>query len=406
MTRRRGHGEGSISKRADGRWEARVDLGWRNGKRQRKVLYGRTRREVAEKLTTALSTVQEGGTVAPESLTVAAYLADWLDTVKASIRPRTWQRYESYVRLHATPVIGKVKLTRMTPDHLQGLYQNRLAAGLSPQTVVHLHRMLHTAFKRAVRFNLAQRNVADLLVREDLPRVARREMRTLSAEQVRRLLAAARGDQLEALYVLAITMGMGEGELLGLRWADVDLAGSMVTVRCALVRTPENRLEVAETKTDESVASLVLAPSAVTALRAHRVRQAEERLALGDGWDDHGLVFPNGVGRPMNPSNLLRRHFHPLLERAGLPRIRFHDLRHSTATLLLERNVPTRVVSDLLRHSDTAITQNLYQHLTPTMSGQAVLVLEDVVRDDRDPLVVNLAVNPGCEAPGSTALGS
>jgi hypothetical protein len=120
--------------------------------------------------------VLEGGAFAPESLTVAGYLAEWLEAVKTSMRPRTWQRYESYVRLHATPVIGKMKLARLTPDDLERLYQNRLDARLSPQTVVHLHRMLHTAFKRAVRFNLAQRNVADLLVREDLPRVSRRDV--------------------------------------------------------------------------------------------------------------------------------------------------------------------------------------------------------------------------------------
>jgi integrase len=342
-------------------------------------LYAATRAEVAKKLNATLKLHQDGLPMPPERLTVETYLKNWLAEIKNSVRPRTHQRYEQYVRLHAIPEIGKVKLTKLNPQHLQRLYAGRLDAGISPQTVVHLHRCLHTALKRAARFNLVQRNVADLLVAEDLPKVQRKEVKTFTPEQARHFLAAVREDHLQALYVVAITTGMRQGELLGLHWSDVDLAGGVATVRCSLQRTPENRLEIGETKTKDSVGTVQLTTLAVDALRRHKAGQAERRLRLGDRWDDQDLVFPNSKGRPINPTNLLRREFYPLLAEAKLPRIPFHGLRHSTATLLLGQGVPTRIVSDLLRHSDTKITENLYMHVTPTMQQQAVTAMDTLL---------------------------
>jgi integrase len=198
-------------------------------------------------------------------------------------------------------------------------------------------------------------NTTELVI---APTSQRHEFTTLTAEQARSSLKAAQGDRLEALYVLAITTGLRQGELLGLRWQDVDLERR----RLQLVR---------QLKTRQSRRAVLLPELAVTALVDHRARQAAEREQQGGGWEEHGLVFPNLAGRPLNPNNLRQRSFFPLLARAGLPRIRFHDLRHGCATLLLGEGVHPKVVSDLLGHSQIGITLDLYSHVSATMQAVA-----------------------------------
>jgi integrase len=331
-------------------------------------MLSRTFEEVRRKLVAAQRSIEAGVRPGPERLKVGTYLDEWLEQARMRVRPRTWQRYEQYVRLHAKPSLGRVTLAKLTPEHLTRLYRERLDAGLTPTTVVHLHRMLHSALKTAVRRGLVARNVAELV---DPSRAQRREMRTFSASEVRRFRDAAAGDRLEALFVLAVTTGMRQGELLGLRWKDINLDRGYLTVRVALQRLPNNDLVLAETKTDSSRRQVQLSQAAVETLRKHKARQAEERLRLGAAWEDQDIVFANEVGRPLNPSNVTTRHYHPILAKAGLPRLRFHDLRHTAATLLLEANINPRVVSEVLGHTDVGITMNLYQHVSPTMQQQA-----------------------------------
>ena len=193
----------------------------------------------------------------------------------------------------------------------------------------------------------------------------------------RRFLEAARGDRFEALYVLAITAGLRQGELLALRWRDVDLAGRTVRVTGSLQNLPGDGLTIVEPKTAGSRRNVSMGATATEALRRHRAGQAEERLSLGDAWDDHDLVFPNATGKPMNPSNLLIRSYRILLERAGVPRIRFHDLRHTAATLMLGRGVHPKIVSEMLGHSTVTITLDLYSHVTPAIAREAAGVVAD-----------------------------
>jgi integrase len=353
--RRRGQGEGSIYRRPDGRWVAALDLGWRDGKRTRKYLYGRTRELVARKLARALAQQQQGYEFANERLTVEQFLARWLEAKRGTIRPGTWRRYEELVRLHVNPKIGRRRLARLKPEQLQQLY-TELQARRSSATVLKVHRMLHSAFKLAVRWGAMPHNTTELVI---APTSQRHEFDTLTAEQARSFLKAAQGDRLEALlYVLAISTGMRQGELLGLRWQDVDLKRR----RLQLVRQLKNR---------QSRRAVLLPALAATALVDHRARQAAEREQQGGCWEEHGLVFPNTVGRALNPDNLRQRSFFPLLARAGLPRIRFHDLRHSCATLLLSEGVHPKIVSDLLGHSQIGITLDLYSHVTATMQAVA-----------------------------------
>lgn len=193
-------------------------------------------------------------------------------------------------------------------------------------------------------------------------------------------MRALQGDRLHALYVVAVSTGLRQGELLALRWGDVDLAGGALAVRATLQRTKEEGYVLRAPKTKQSQRRIILGTVATAALRAHRARQAEERLALGEAWDASlDLVFPNTLGRPMDGTNLLHYHFYPLLKRSGLPRIRFHDLRHTAATLLLGRGVNPKIVSEMLGHASISITLDVYSHVLPAMQAQAAAAMDDAL---------------------------
>jgi len=369
---KRANGEGSIHKRADGRWCASLTL----PKGKRAHFLGKGREEVAKKLTAAKKSRDDGLSVIVERQTVSQFMQSWLKATKLSIRERTWVRYEQYVRLHIEPTLGKLSLTKLTPQHLQRLYAERLDAGLSPTTVHHLHATLHKALEQAVRWGLLGRNVADLV---DPPRIARFEIQTLSPDDARLLLDAAACDRLEALYVLALTTGAREGELLALRWRDVHFDANALEIRGSLQRVPTG-LIIAEPKTGKSRRRVGLTDTAITALRQHRARQAAERLRLGPAWENvHDLVFTDETGRPIDATKFLRNSFAPLLRRAGLPAMRFHDLRHTAATLLLGRGIHPKIVSEMLGHSQIAITLDLYSHVTPTMQLEATAAMESIL---------------------------
>ncbi len=257
---------------------------------------------------------------------------------------------------------------------MQGLYRDRLDSGLSPATVQKIHAVLRKALAQAVRWSMIPRNVADAV---KAPRPAPKEMRPLSPGQARKLLQASRGHRLEALYLLAVHTGMRQGELLALKWEDVDLNAGVIRVKRTLTRDG-GRISLGEPKTRRSRRTVHLTGAAAEALRSHLERQLEDIGRLGDRYRDHGLVFTSGVGTPIHPTHLRRRSFVPLLEAAGLPRIRFHDLRHTCATLLLARNVHPKYVQELLGHATVAITLDTYSHVIPGMGTQTARAMEDV----------------------------
>jgi len=276
------------------------------------------------------------------------------------VAPGTFERCEQYIRVHAIPALGRIKLGRLTPQHFQRLYQDKLAAGLSPTTVNHLHTVLHGAFTEAMRWGLISRNVV-ALVRP--PRKVHVEVVALTAEQARALLAAAAGNRFEALLILALKTGMRRGELLALRWEDLDLDKGVLQVRGTLRRTREG-LRIGTPKTPASRRKVVLSPTSQAALRRHRARQEQERQAAGDLWQELRLVFPNRLGRPLEPRDLLADVYRPLLKRAGLPPVTFHTLRHTAATLLLAEGEHPKVVQELLGHAQVGITLDRYSHIT------------------------------------------
>jgi integrase len=373
---RRGRGEGSIFHRKDGRWEARVDLGWQDGRRRRKALYGATRQEVRGKLVEALRAREQGLLSTGSSQTVGQFLARWFDGSTVSLRPKTVRTYEYLVRVHLIPGLGRYRLDRLTPEDVQTFLDRKLQVdGLSGQTAAHLRAVLRTALNRAVRWGFVARNVAAL---SDPPRVRRYDYKVLSPEEAQRLLAATTDDRLHALYSVATALGLRQGEALGLRWEELDLERRELRVRFALQRV-KGQLVLVEPKTKTSRRTIRLPVAVVEALRAHRARQLEDRLVAGSAWQECGLVFTTRKGTPLEGTEVTK-HFQRRLIAAGLPRMRFHELRHSAASLMLAQGVPLRSVMEVLGHSTIALTANTYGHLFPNLLDDAADAMDRALK--------------------------
>jgi integrase len=270
-------------------------------------------------------------------------------------------------RANWTQRCGTVSRAYQHSQKAQVFLAQKLAAGYSPHKDHYCHRVLRTALSDAVLLGLVHRNVASMF---KPPRVRSREMQVLTEGQVRRLLAVLHGERLEAIVVLALATTMREGELLGLVWSDVDLEHATVSVRATQGRTAHG-LDREETKTDYSRRSIALAQTAVDALRRHQDKQASEGLRMGRAWEERGLVFPDAVGRPINPDSFRWHWWYPLLRRAGVPRVRFHVLRHAAATHLLGRGVHVKAVSEMLGHSSISVPLAISAHVLPHMQQQA-----------------------------------
>jgi|SRR5579875_672349 integrase len=394
---KRGHGEGSIYRRKDGRWTAEISLEGRKSK----FLYGKTRKEVQEKLKTALYEQQQGMLVTGPQQKVGQFLSHWLEDVhKQSIRPRTYERYEEIVRLHLVPEIGHHHIQKLSPQNLQAFYKKKLEDGLSATTVISFHNLLHKALETAVRWNLLARNPCDLV---SPPRRKHFEIQPLSIQQIRQFLAVTRGHRQEALFILALATGMRRGELLGLKWQDIDLERGTLQVRRILTRIPSKLpgkgFEEAEPKTDKGRRSIVLPSFAVEALRQHRLRQREAKLKAGPAWRDHDYVFCTPIGTHLNPTRDVLDVLKSFLKQAGLPDIRFHDLRHSSATMLLGMQVHPKIVQEILGHSQIAITMDIYSHILPTMQEEAMNKLNDVLQGE-----LAISCQPPCQSPTREAL--
>jgi integrase len=269
-----------------------------------------------------------------------------------------------------------VKVKNLTATHVRGLIREKQDSGLAPATVRKIHSSLHKALSQAVSDGLVPRNAASVKA----PRPTPEEMHPLSEDEAQALLNVARShkDRFEALYVLAITTGLRRGELLGLRWEDVDLERGVLRVGRALVREG-GRHTLGETESRRGRRQVNLTPRTVSALKAHRKKQLEEKMKRASLYEDYGLIFATGVGTPVNPENLVKRSFKPLLKEAGLPEIRFHDLRHTCATLLLGRGVHPKFVQELLGHATIAMTLDTYSHYLPSMGDQAAGAMGDAL---------------------------
>jgi integrase len=438
VSKRRGKGEGSITQRSDGRWMGRLDLGWRDGKRRYKAVYGKTRREVVDRLRTSLSAAQQGTLISDERQTLGEYLTRWLaDVARTRVRPRTYAGYEGTIERHIKPHLGKARLAKLTPQQVQAWLSTLEGKGVSAGRRRYARVVLRMALNTAMRWRVVSVNSATLI---DAPRTTQREIRPLTPEQATTLLSAARDHSLEAFITVALGCGLRLGEALGLQWSDIDLEVATLRVTRAVQRfggdakarrpllaerkrlraalavleaerkhlragktavAPEaietrqrlvqelqgvrtalaavkTSVQFTEPKSSRSRRTIALPGVAIAALKAHRVRQLEARLAAGGRWQESGLVFTSSLGTAWEPRNVTRQ-FKALLNAAKLPNIRLHDLRHSCATLMLAQGVSPRTIMETLGHSQISLTLNTYSHVLPSLQEDAAAKMNAIL---------------------------
>lgn len=372
---KRGNGEGSIGQYR-GRWIARFTLA--DGRR--KAIYGATRAEVATKLASAIRDRDGGLPALNERVTVGTFLLQWLErSVSGRNRPSTIRSYTSHVHVHLLPALGKKSLARLTPDDVEAFMKEKQSAGMTAATVVRIRSTLRRALAVAQKQGLVIRNVAALA---DPPSLKAKHFEALTVEQAREFLKAVRGHRMEGVFVLAITTGLRQGELLGLQWSDIDFASKRMSVRRALQRV-NGTLTMVEPKTSRSRRTLTLPPLAMDQLEAERERQQSIASSEGPTWNPLGLVFVTSRGTPLDGGNVTHT-FQRVLHEAGLPRIRFHDLRHTCASLLLAQGANMRVIMEQLGHSQIGLTMNTYSHVMNEALQDAADRMEHVLTGDKD----------------------
>jgi integrase len=355
-----------------GTWGFVVDVGRsEDGKRVQARRRGfATKAEAQRKLDELRASVHTGAFVAHDTATFGEYLDEWIGTVKGELEPSTWSSYNRNLRLHVKPTLGGIRLQSLDPAALNRLYA-RLREHLSVRTVRYIHTIIHRALKDAMKWGRLVRNPSDAANPPRAKDARAPEMRTWSAQQVSTFLDLVQGSRYRAPWFVLATTGMRRGEVLGLRWRDVDLDNGRLSIRQTITLVDHEIRIAPRTKTGKGRA-IDLDEATMAELRAHRVRQAQELLLLGMRPDDDTLLFCHPDARPYNPERF-SREFDRALERhkEALPRIRLHDLRHTWATLALAAGVPVKIVSERLGHATTAITSDTYSHVTPTMGADA-----------------------------------
>lgn len=339
-----------------------VDLGWSNGGRKRRVVTGRTMREVQVKLADLKRRVAAGLRVDRDEQTVEQFLTRWLAWKDAHVRPRTAYTYRRYLEGHAVPALGRLRLVALRVDDVQAMLDARQGT-MAPRSLQALRAVLRTALADAVRWGEAERNVAALARG---PEVRRERVQALTAAEAKAILQAAKGDRLEAVYTVALAMGLRRSELCGLRWEDVDLEARILRVERTYQRAPHGGLGYQEPKTESSRREIALPAAVAKALRQHRTRQLEERLRAANLWEETGHVFADERGRPLDPDRVTH-HAKGILKAAGRADLSLHQLRHGAASLLLAEGVSLKLVQELLGHSTYQITADIYSHVAPEL---------------------------------------
>jgi integrase len=370
MAKRRSNQEGTIYQRENGTWRAQVTL---DG--QRLNFRARTQRECQGWLKKTIGRIDDGMTYASTKTTLEEYMSSWLESSKASLRETTWSHYKSVTDRYIVPKIGRIKLIELRGDQIQTLYDHMVGEGIGIPTVIKVHTVLQSALSHAVKAGKIGSNPVQATLP---PRAPSREMSVLDESQVNTLLIASKRHRLEALWHLAITTGMRQMELLGLKWTDLDWDKQTLKVERQLVRSRVKGIQFLPPKTNSGRRTLSLGSNTISALKDHHKRLQIEKQAVGESWVENGLIFTNALGKPIDPRRLLK-DFKKLLNVGGLPEIRFHDLRHTSATLMLNQGIPIMVVSRRLGHARPSITLNIYGHLIPSMDVKAAEKLDELV---------------------------
>jgi len=359
----RGHNEGHFRLRKDGRWECQFTLP--NGKV--KSVYGKSRPDVRSKMDEALGKAKKGIDLKGERQALEHFLSTWMEeSAKPKLRPSTIKSYESYIRLHIVPALGNTTLGDLTAQDVQRFLNGRTKAGLSPRTVQYIRAILRAALGQALRWGYVERNVAALA---SPPRQKPKQIATLSADEAWRLMDATRNDRLGLLFATALYTGMRQGELLGLRWPDVELEAGTLRVRQA-VQKIDNAWQFVEPKSANGRRIVPLCEPALEVLMRQREQVRTMRQHADMAWQEWGLVFPSAVGTPLDSSNATH-HLQRQLAKAGLPRVTFHALRHTCGSLLHQEGMPARTIMEILGHSQITLTLGTYCHAADAMFDEA-----------------------------------
>ncbi len=384
MAKKRGQNEGSIRKRKDGTWEARVTVGiLANGKQNRKSLYGKTRQEVSVKMTDLLNNLQKGLITNPTEMTVDEWLDYYmLEYKKRYVKPTTYINYNVKVKNHIKPILGHYKLKALRQDMIQKFVNCLSDKGLSPSTVEDIYKLLRNALETAVDDGLIVRNVANKV---KLPKVQKPKINVLTQEQQYLFVEQAKNTYMGCIYIFDLCTGMRLGELLGLKWEDIDFIEKQIHIVRTLrkVKDPDNidehwHLEFGTPKTAASQRTIPLNETAIKLLRDVRKQQLQNKLKAGSAYEDNGLVFSTQLGKPLDPTNM-RRTFYMICDKVGLKGLHPHCLRHTFATRGAENNVDVRVMQRFLGHSTIRETADTYTHVLTDLKRSEILKLDNAV---------------------------
>ena len=390
-----GNNEGTIRKRADGRWEARSTVGYDDdGKQVQRSIYGKTRAEVAQQLNQILVSMAENEYVAPNKMTVGMWFETWLrNYAQVTIRPSTYISYEGFIYNHIKPKLGNLLLQDLTTDRLQAFYNDRSSkgrvdgkGGLSAKTMRNMHNMLHEALDQAMKNRLISENISNACV---LPKQQKKEISILSRAEQKRLLTCLSSERLGFAVLLDLSTGIRIGELCCLRWTDIDMDRRLILVRRTLQRVksslidrakdPDYRTKILEgsVKTDNGYRDIPVQDKVFTKLLEYKQAQEAEKELAGCAYADNGYVFANQLGRATEPATM-RDMFNRLLVEAKLSHYTFHALRHTFATRAIENGVSIKAVSDILGHSTVQLTMDLYCHASVELKREAVDKMADL----------------------------
>ena len=370
MAKRRGRNEGTLYKCPNGRWRAQASL-----EGSRASFTANSKAECQSWLRKMRNQAERGWNYAGSTMTLEEYLPIWLENSQASLRLKTHDQYRRTIEKHILHHVGKIRLKDLHTERVERFYASLLKSGSGVRTVRIVHAVLHRALEKAVRYGLILRNPTQGAA---LPQYKHAEMLVLDETQVSQLLVAANDSRHKALYHLAVITGMRMGELFGLRWSDLQWISGRIYVRRQVQYVPGHGWSFVEPKTRSGRRTIKLGEGVLQALQEHLVRQQEERTAVGERWVENELIFPSKTGTPMDASNL-RLDFYQVLQNAGLPKIRFHDLRHTAASLMLNHGIPVIVVSKILGHSKPSITMDIYGHLYNEMQDEAAQLMDELV---------------------------
>jgi integrase len=377
---KRGNNEGTICRLPSGSWRAQIYI---NGQRQGKTR--KSRKEAQEWIREMLGNIDRGYTGQGSNIVLEVFLNDWFSSKSNAIKKSTSILYECVIRNHINPFLGKLRLSDLSPQKIQSLYLIKDHDGVGKRTIRVIHTILNNSLNQAVKLGSIHKNPVQATTP---PIYESSEMRIYSEYEITQLLIGVKGTSLEVLIHLAITTGIRQSELLALQWSDIDWDRNTISVQRQLLRMYEDRDYYSSLKTKSGRRTISLGTNTIQKLQGHHQKQIGIKESMSDRWDENNLIFPSTVGTPMNQRNLLRM-FKTIIREIGLREIRFHDLRHTAASLMLNHGISPLIVANRLGHSKASITLDTYGHLLPGMQQESANYIDSLIT----PIPIELHTN-------------